>query len=103
MDLADAHVKALDFAVQQQGAHAINVGTGRGYSVLELVHAFEQASGRSIPYDVVSRRAGDVAELWASPTRAEAVLGWQARLGVQDMCADTWRWQSANPAGYDGA
>lgn len=100
MDLADAHVKALAFGTQNRGAHAINVGTGRGYSVLELVHAFEQASGRSIAYDVVARRSGDVAELWASPRRAEQLLGWKAQLGLTAMCRDAWRWQSRNPTGY---
>lgn len=100
MDLADAHVRALEFGERNRGIHAINVGTGRGYSVLELVHAFEQASGCKVPCDIVGRRAGDVAELWASPDRAEALLGWKARLGVAEMCADTWRWQSGNPDGY---
>lgn len=100
MDLADAHVRALEFGERHRGIHAINVGTGRGYSVLELVRAFEQASGCKVPYEIVGRRAGDVAELWASPDRAETLLGWKARLGLAEMCADTWRWQSGNPDGY---
>lgn len=100
MDLAEAHVRALEYGAEHRGAWAINVGTGRGYSVLELVRAFEQASGRAVPYDVVERRTGDVAELWASPARAEELLGWKANLGLADMCADTWRWQSRNPEGY---
>ena len=100
MDLADAHVKALAFGARHCGAHAINVGTGCGYSVLELVHAFEQASGRSVPFDVVTRRSGDTAALWASPVRAEALLEWRARLGLTEMCRDVWRWQSQNPIGY---
>ena len=99
MDLAEAHVRALEFGAAHRGTHAINVGTGRGYSVLELVRAFEQASGRKVPYEIVGRRAGDVAELWASPQRAEDLLGWKARHDLARMCEDTWRWQSQNPQG----
>ncbi|KAF1695299.1 UDP-glucose 4-epimerase GalE [Pseudoxanthomonas koreensis] len=102
MDLAEAHVRALEFGRDQAGARAINVGTGRGYSVLELVRAFEQASGKVVPYDVVGRRVGDVAELWAEPALAEALLGWRAQRGLATMCADAWRWQAGNPQGYDG-
>ncbi len=100
MDLADAHVRALAFASKGQGCDAINLGTGRGTSVLELVHAFEQATGQPIPLDIVERRPGDVAELWANPAKAHATLGWHAQRSVQDMCADTWRWQTQNPNGY---
>lgn len=100
MDLADAHVRALEHARTRTGALALNVGTGRGYSVLELVRAFEQASGRKVPHEVVARRPGDVAELWADPARAEQVLGWSASRGIEEMCADTWRWQRDNPEGY---
>jgi UDP-glucose 4-epimerase len=81
----------------------LNLGTGQGVSVLELVRAFEQASGRKVPYRVVARRAGDVAMCWADPSRASEVLGWQARLDLQRMCEDAWRWQSANPMGYRSA
>ncbi len=100
MDLADAHVSALTLASQTTGCDAINLGTGRGTSVLELVHAFEQATGQPIPLDIVARRPGDVAEYWANPAKAHARLDWHAKRSVQDMCADTWRWQSQNPNGY---
>lgn len=100
MDLAQAHVRALDFGHQHTGARAINVGTGRGYSVLELVRAFEAASGKPVPLDIVERRAGDVAELWAEPGLAEDLLAWRAANDLLAMCEDTWRWQRANPEGY---
>ena len=100
MDLADAHVRALEHARTRTGALALNVGTGRGCSVLELVRAFEQASGRKVPHEVVARRPGDVAELWADPTRAKQLLGWSASRGIDAMCANTWRWQRDNPKGY---
>lgn len=102
VDLAEAHLSALQRLVDPDaGACEIfNLGTGHGYSVLELVRAFELASGRSIPYEIVARRPGDIAEVWADPSRARKVLGWQARLGLAEMCVDSWRWQSGNPAGY---
>lgn len=99
-DLARAHADALDYLASGGQGADINLGTGRGLSVLELVHAFERASGRSVPYRIVDRRPGDVAEVYADPTRAARLLGWQAKLGVDAMCHDAWRWQSANPAGY---
>ena len=100
MDLAHAHVRALEHASTRTGALALNVGTGQGCSVLELVRAFEQASGRKVPHEVVARRPGDVAELWADPARAKQLLGWSASRGIEAMCADTWRWQRDNPEGY---
>ena len=100
MDLAQAHVQALVFGNNQTGARAINVGTGRGYSVLELVRSFEQASGKPVPFDIVERRTGDVAELWAEPELARDLLEWRAEKDLLAMCEDTWRWQSANPQGY---
>ena len=100
MDLADAHVLALEFSHNTTGCDAINLGTGRGTSVLELVHAFEEASGQRIPVDIVARRSGDVAEYWANPAKAHAYLGWQATRSLHDMCADTWRWQTQNPQGF---
>ena len=100
MDLADAHVRALEYGRGQTGAQAINVGTGRGYSVLELVRAFEQASGKTVPFEIVGRRDGDAAALWAQPGRAETLLGWRAQHGLAAMCEDTWRWQRNNPKGY---
>ncbi|MGI6334270.1 MAG: UDP-glucose 4-epimerase GalE [Saccharofermentanales bacterium] len=100
VDLARGHCRAIDYTAANPGAEAVNLGTGRGYSVLELVQAFEQASGRTIPYQIVGRRAGDIAESFADPSKAKTVLGWQAVHSLADMCADTWRWQSANPEGY---
>jgi len=80
----------------------VNLGTGRGVSVLEAVRAFERASGRAVPFEHVARRAGDVAECYADPSLAEKILGWKATYTLEDMCRDTWRWQSMNPHGYRG-
>ena len=100
MDLADAHVKALAHASQQPGCDIFNLGTGRGTSVLELVHAFQQATGQPIPLDITERRPGDVAECWSDPAKANAFLGWHATRTLHEMCVDTWRWQTHNPNGY---
>jgi UDP-glucose 4-epimerase len=100
VDLADGHLAALEALADRGGCHAWTLGTGRGHSVLEVVHAFARASGRQIPYDVVPRRPGDVAATFADPAKAQAELGWTARLDLDAMCADTWRWQSMNPQGY---
>lgn len=100
VDLADGHVKALDYLRREAGCIAFNLGTGQGYSVLELVHAFEQASGRSVPYQIAARRPGDVASSYASPERAARLLGWQPQRGLEQMCEDSWRWQQKNPDGY---
>ena len=102
VDLADGHLCALRMLAQAGAGQctAINLGTGTGYSVLDMVRAFEQASGRPVPYRVQARRAGDVAACYADPALAQRVLGWQATRGLQDMCADAWRWQSQNPQGY---
>lgn len=100
-DLAAGHLAALDRVVSREEPVSVwNLGTGRGTSVLELVAAFERASGRPVPYAVTDRRPGDVASSWADPSRAERDLGWRATRTVDDMCADTWRWQQANPEGY---
>lgn len=101
MDLAEAHLKAVDYSAERTGCEAFNLGTGRGYSVLEVVKAFEAASGRDVPLEIVARRTGDVAELTADPLKANAALGWSARFGIDRMCADGWRWQVANPNGFD--
>ena len=101
VDLADAHVKALDRLVSHDGSFTVNLGTGTGYSVLDMVKGFEKASGKAIPYEVVGRRAGDVASMFADPARAEDLLGWRASRGIDEMCRDHWNWQSANPNGYD--
>lgn len=99
MDLADAHVKALE-RTQRAGCIAMNLGRGKGYSVLDVVAAFERASGRSVPYTFAARREGDVAEAWADPTLAETTLGWRAKYGLSRMCEDTWRWQCKHPHGF---
>lgn len=106
-DLARGHLHAVDRIDALRGVHTLNLGTGRGYSVLEMVRAFELASGRPIPYRIIARRAGDIASCWADPALAESVLGWRAEHDLSRMCADAWRWQSQNPYGYaeidDGA
>jgi UDP-glucose 4-epimerase len=103
-DLALGHVRALDMlqAADAGQCTPINLGTGVGCSVLDLVKAFEAASGNTIPYVVQPRRSGDLAAYWADPSTAQRLLGWQASKSLQDMCADTWRWQSRNPNGYEG-
>lgn len=100
VDLAIGHIKAIERLNQSEGVQTYNLGTGQGYSVLEMIHAFEVASGVNIPYEIVARRAGDIAECWANPELAKTELGWTAQLGLEDMMKDTWRWQSANPNGY---
>ena len=100
VDLARAHVDALDYLMDTGRPLTVNLGTGRGVSVLELVRAFERASGRPVPFEMVSRRSGDVAEVYADPTLARRLLGWRAELDLDDMCRDAWRWQSRNPDGY---
>ena len=101
VDLARGHVRALDRLRQNPGVEAFNLGTGQGYSVIDLIEAFEEASGRPIPYEVVARRPGDVSTLFADPTKAKELLGWQAEKNIMDMCVDVWRWQSHNPNGYE--
>ena len=93
-DLADGHVAALSYLRDHAGLLTVNLGTGKPVSVLEMVKAFEQASGRAVPYQVVARRPGDVAQCWADPALAEQLLGWRAQYGIQRMCDDAWRWQS---------
>jgi UDP-glucose 4-epimerase len=100
VDLARGHLKALEGLPSQTGVDTYNLGTGRGYSVLEMVRAFEEASGRSVPYDVVDRRPGDIAKCYADPALARQGLGWTAEYGIREMVRDAWRWQSQNPNGY---
>ena len=100
VDLARAHADALDYLVRADRSLTVNLGTGRGVSVLELLRGFEKASGRPIPYQIVARRPGDVAEVYADPALARELLGWEASLDVEAMCRDAWRWQSMNPNGY---
>ena len=99
VDLAKGHLAALA-ALDKPQCEAINLGTGNGYSVLEVVKAFEKASGRKVPYEIVARRPGDVAACYADPTKAKEMLGWEAAHGIDKMCEDSWRWQSRNPRGY---
>ncbi|WPC75540.1 UDP-glucose 4-epimerase GalE [Vibrio porteresiae] len=100
MDLADGHVAALNRVGQQAGLHIYNLGTGNGYSVLDMVKAFEKACGKPVPYKLVERRPGDIAECWADPSKAQNDLGWKAVRTLDEMTQDTWRWQSHNPQGY---
>lgn len=100
VDLAQGHVKALEKLAQHPGAVAYNLGTGRGYSVLEMIAAFEQASGKSVPYRLVARRPGDIASCYADAALAERELGWTATRDIAEMCADSWRWQEKNPRGF---
>mgnify|MGYP004711678123 CR=1 FL=1 len=100
-DLAIGHVKAIEYITGRTGIDAINLGAGRGYSVMELLHAFEKACGHKIPYKVVPRRAGDLPEFYADPSKAKRLLGFETKLGVDKMCEDTWRWQSQNPNGFE--
>ena len=100
-DLAEGHLAALDYCMKTTGTDIINLGTGNGHSVLEIVRAFEKASGQQVRYEFKSRRDGDVASCYADVGKAKAVLGWEAKLELHDMCADTWRWQNQNPNGYD--
>jgi UDP-glucose 4-epimerase len=103
VDLAAGHLRAFDFASRQAGFAPVNLGTGRGVSVLQLVRAFEAATGQAIPFSIVERRPGDIAECWADPSAAARLHGWRAERGVAQACADGWRWQSRNPDGYRGA
>lgn len=100
VDLAKGHLAALAKVANDSGVVAYNLGTGRGYSVLEVISAFEQATGVNIPYEVVGRRAGDIVSAYADPTKAREELGWSAEKTIHDICADGWRWQQKNPNGY---
>lgn len=100
VDLAQGHVKAVDWALKNKGCEAFNLGTGNGTSVLQLRDAFVKASGIDVPYVIDPRRPGDPDEVYADATKAKEVLGWEAKLGIEEMCEDTWRWQKGNPQGY---
>ena len=101
VDLAEGHVAAVQRLLGHAGSFTVNLGTGRGHSVLEVVAAFAAASGRAIPYEIRPRRPGDVASCWADPTRAQQLLGWRATRDLATMCTDAWRWQSNNPNGFE--
>lgn len=100
VDLARGHIKAIDALQSLDRSFVVNLGTGQGYSVLDVVKAFETASGKPVPYELVARRPGDIAECYANPAAAAALIGWQAEYGIERMCADHWRWQSQNPKGF---
>jgi UDP-glucose 4-epimerase len=100
MDLAEGHVAAIDYADRHKGCEIFNLGTGVGYSVLDMVKTFSEVNGVPVPYVIGPRRAGDLATVYADPAKAKNVLGWQARHTLADMCRDSWRWQSGNPSGY---
>ncbi len=101
MDLAMGHLKAIEYIQDKNGVFVHNLGTGTGYSVLDLVKAFEEANGIKVPYQIVARRPGDIAECYADPTKAKQELGWQAEKDIVDMCRDAWNWQKQNPNGYE--
>ena len=100
IDLVRGHLKALEFLEDHPGAHVHNLGTGHGYSVLEMIRAFSEASGKEIPYEVVERRPGDAAISYADCSKAEQEFGWKAQYNLRQMCEDVWRWQSRHPEGY---
>ena len=100
VDLAEGHLKALEKIADIDEVLAVNLGTGKGYSVLDMVKAFEKASGKDVPYEIAPRRSGDIAKCYADPSFAKEVLGWEAKRGIEEMCEDTWRWQHNNPDGY---
>lgn len=101
VDLSLGHLKALESVLKKCGVEAYNLGTGNGYSVLDMVKAFEKASGKKVPYKIVERRPGDIATCYANPSKAKNELGWTAKKGIDEMCIDSWRWQCNNPNGYD--
>jgi len=100
VDLADGHLKAIEKIEEIKEVLTVNLGTGKGYSVLDMVKAFEKASNKEVPYCIAPRRAGDIAKCYADPSYAKEVLGWEATKGIDEMCQDSWRWQSTNPNGY---
>ncbi|CAA6804645.1 MAG: UDP-glucose 4-epimerase (EC [uncultured Sulfurovum sp.] len=100
LDLAEGHVHALERLSEFNEVMTINLGTGKGYSVLEMLKAFEKASGKNVPYQIVARRSGDIATCFADPSYAKEVLDWEAKKGIEEMCEDTWRWQRQNPSGF---
>lgn len=101
VDLAKGHLKALNYSINNTGSQSVNLGTGEGYSVLDVVHAFENANNIDIPYEIVERRPGDIAVGYADPTKAKELLGWEAEYSLEDMCRTSWNWQSNNPNGYN--
>ena len=103
VDLARGHVAAIDYMQSHRGENVFNLGTGMGYSVLDMVKTFERVNGVPIPYEIAPRRAGDLATVYSSPDKSAELLGWKAEYNLEDMCRDTWNWQSHNPMGYGDA
>ena len=103
VDLARGHVSALNYMRGKYGVHVFNLGTGHGYSVLDVIHAFERACGKELPYEICPRRDGDIAETYCDASKAKELMGWEAQYDIDDMCAHSWKWQSTNPNGYQGA
>ncbi|MBQ3704307.1 MAG: GDP-mannose 4,6-dehydratase, partial [Oscillospiraceae bacterium] len=101
VDLARGHVCAIEYMMKHRGENVFNLGTGTGYSVLDMVKAFERVTGVKIPYEIVDRRPGDLATVYSSPDKSAQLLGWKAEYNLDDMCRDTWAWQSKNPMGYE--
>ena len=101
MDLAQAHVKAIEYAAEHKGVEVFNIGTGTPYSVLDIINTFERVNGVKVNYEIGSRRAGDLPEVWANVDKANDVLGWKAERTLEDMCRDAWNWQVKNPNGYE--
>ena len=99
-DLARGHVAAIEYMIKHRGESVFNLGTGTGYSVLDMVKAFERVNGIKIPYEFTERRAGDLPKLYSNPDKSAELLGWKAQYNLDDMCRDTWAWQSKNPMGY---
>jgi len=102
VDLAKGHLQALEYAAKNRGCEAVNLGTGQGYSVLDIISAFEKVNRVKVPYVIGPRRPGDIASVYADPRKALELLGWQAELGIKEMCRDAWNWQKNNPQGYKG-
>ena len=100
VDLARGHVCAVNYARAHTGVEAVNLGTGTGYSVLDLVKTFERVNGVAVPYVISPRRSGDIGTCYSNPTKAKELLGWEAQYNLEDMCRDAWRWQSGDPNGY---
>ena len=103
VDLARGHVSALNYMRGKHGVHVFNLGTGHGYSVLDVIHAFERACGKELPYEICPRRDGDIAETYCDASKAKELMGWEAQYDIDDMCAHSWKWQRMNPNGYQGA
>jgi UDP-glucose 4-epimerase len=102
MDLAEGHVKAVEYAMIHTGEEVFNLGTGIGYSVLDIIKAFENSNKVKVPYIIAARRPGDLATVYSDPSKSEIILGWKAKRSLEDMCRDSWNWQKNNPNGYEG-